>query len=129
MSSRVNNTLKDISKFSPPHIFIPASYSPISMKYFLSMAKSPPAIVGDLIGLTKSSFLSNVPKSVSSYQSRMNIDKKEKLSSHDSNLCNGRSVKSLSLVSSCKNIYINKMLSLLGYMIEPLRETKGLTFR
>lgn len=42
------HTLNDISKFSPPQTFIPASYSPISKKYSLSIANKPPAIVGDL---------------------------------------------------------------------------------
>lgn len=41
-------TLKEISRFSPPQTFIPASYSPISKKYSRSMAKRPPAMVGDL---------------------------------------------------------------------------------
>ena len=41
-------TLKESSKFSPPQIFKPSSYAPISKKYFLSMANKPPAWVGDL---------------------------------------------------------------------------------
>lgn len=41
-------TLKDISRFSPPQTFIPASYSPMSKKYSLSIANNPPAMVGDL---------------------------------------------------------------------------------
>ena len=41
-------TLNEISKFSPPHMSRPGSYFPIFMKYFLSIANSPPAMVGDL---------------------------------------------------------------------------------
>lgn len=42
------STLYDISKFSPPHIWSPGSYSPSSKKKSLSMAKRPPAMAGDL---------------------------------------------------------------------------------
>ena len=52
-------TLKESSKFSPPQMFIPGSYSPKWWKYSLSMANSPPAIVGDLKGLAKSSSFCN----------------------------------------------------------------------
>ena len=52
-------TLKESSKFSPPQTFIPGSYSPKWWKYSLSMANSPPAIVGDLKGLAKSSSFCN----------------------------------------------------------------------
>lgn len=37
----------DISKLSPPQIFILSSYEPSSKKYFLSMENSPPAMAGD----------------------------------------------------------------------------------
>lgn len=43
-------TLKEISRFSPPQMSMPASYWPISLKYFLLIANNPPAIVGDLGG-------------------------------------------------------------------------------
>ena len=43
-------TLKEISRFSPPQMSMPASYWPSSLKYFLFMAKRPPAMVGDLRG-------------------------------------------------------------------------------
>lgn len=43
-------TLKEISRFSPPQMSMPASYWPISLKYFLLMANKPPAMVGDLGG-------------------------------------------------------------------------------
>lgn len=43
-------TLKEISRFSPPQMSMPASYWPSSLKYFLFIAKRPPAMVGDLRG-------------------------------------------------------------------------------
>lgn len=47
--------------FSPPQISIPGSYSPSATKYLRSIANNPPAIVGDLIGFTKSSSFDKVP--------------------------------------------------------------------
>lgn len=41
-------TRKEISRFSPPQMSMPLSYWPSSLKYFLSMANRPPAMVGDL---------------------------------------------------------------------------------
>lgn len=41
-------TLKDNSKFSPPHTRRPGSYAPNSRKYSLLIANKPPAWVGDL---------------------------------------------------------------------------------
>lgn len=43
---------KDISKFSPPQISIPASYVPRYSKYFVLIENRPPAIVGEWIGAT-----------------------------------------------------------------------------
>lgn len=43
-------TLNDNSRFSPPHMSKPLSYVPRRSKNFLSMANSPPAIVGDHTG-------------------------------------------------------------------------------
>lgn len=40
------HTRNDISRFSPPQIFICGSYAPISKKYSLLMANRPPAIAG-----------------------------------------------------------------------------------
>ena len=41
-------TLNDNSRFSPPHMSIPASYVPSWVKYSRLMENNPPAIVGDL---------------------------------------------------------------------------------
>ena len=41
-------TRNDNSRFSPPQISIWLSYKPISRKYWRSIAKRPPAMVGDL---------------------------------------------------------------------------------
>lgn len=43
-------TLNDSSKFSPPQMSKPLSYVPSRSKNFLSMAKRPPAMVGDHTG-------------------------------------------------------------------------------
>lgn len=43
-------TLNDNSRFSPPHMSKPLSYVPRRSKNFLSMANSPPAMVGDHTG-------------------------------------------------------------------------------
>lgn len=42
------HTRNDISRFSPPQMSMPLSYCPSSLKYSLSIANKPPAIVGDL---------------------------------------------------------------------------------
>lgn len=41
-------TLKESSRFSPPHTSMPVSYVPRYSKYFLFTANNPPAMVGDL---------------------------------------------------------------------------------
>lgn len=41
-------TRKEISRFSPPQMSMPSSYSPSSWKYRRSMANRPPAMVGEL---------------------------------------------------------------------------------